>query len=162
MLIPSCTVHWAEQIPEYQTTDFSQMLLRRVWVSLWQTSLIMRLNCHLISLQSVILELLKKPEMLTMSHASGARLARNSHSEISSQTDLQHERVWWVDEDGGVFPGRWLQAELGICGLGVVGEGDGAGQLAIVQHLLVVLSQVDVALWLKLESALQRGRKRGS
>ncbi len=66
-----------------------------------------------------------------------------------------------MDEDGGVFPGRRLQAELCIRRLGVVGEGDGAGQLAIIQHLLVVLSQVDVTLGLKLESALQSGEKRG-
>lgn len=51
-----------------------------------------------------------------------------------------------MDEDRGVFPGRRLQAELGIRRLGIVGEGDGAGQLAIVQHLLVVLGQVDVTL----------------
>lgn len=54
--------------------------------------------------------------------------------------------MWRVDEDGRVFPGRRLQAELCIRRLGVIGEGDGAGQLAIVQHLLVVLGQVDVAL----------------
>lgn len=64
--------------------------------------------------------------------------------------------MWRVDEDGGVFPGRRLQAELSIRRLGIVGEGDGAGQLAIVQHLLVVLRQVDVTLRLELESALQR------
>lgn len=67
--------------------------------------------------------------------------------------------MWGVDENGGVFPGRRLQAELGIRRLGIVGEGDGAGQLAIVQHLLVVLSQVDVTLWLKLESALRWWRE---
>lgn len=61
-----------------------------------------------------------------------------------------------MHEDGGVFPGRRLQAQLGVRRLGVVGEGDGAGQLAIVQHLLVVLGQVDVTLRLELESALQR------
>lgn len=61
-----------------------------------------------------------------------------------------------MHEDGGVFPGRRLQAQLGVRRLGVVGEGDGAGQLAIVQHLLVVLSQVDVTLRFELESALQR------
>lgn len=77
-----------------------------------------------------------------------------SSRSASSGTDLQHESVWRVDEDGGVFPRRRLQAELGIRRLGVVGEGDGAGQLAIVQNLLVVLSQVDVALRLELESAL--------
>lgn len=63
--------------------------------------------------------------------------------------------MWRVDEDGGVFPRRRLQAELSIRRLGIVGEGDGAGQLAIVQHLLVVLRQVDVTLRLELESALQ-------
>lgn len=65
-----------------------------------------------------------------------------------------------VHEDGGVFPGRRLQAELGVGRLGVVGEGDGAGQLAVVQHLLVVLGQVDVALRLELEGALQRRTER--
>lgn len=60
-----------------------------------------------------------------------------------------------MDKDGRVFPGRRLQAELGIRCLGVVGERDGAGQLSVIQHLLVVLSQVDVALGLELESALQ-------
>lgn len=64
--------------------------------------------------------------------------------------------MWRVDKDGGVFPGRRLQAELSIRRLGVVGEGDGAGKLAVVQHLLVVLRQVDVTLRLELESALQR------
>lgn len=64
-----------------------------------------------------------------------------------------------MDKDGGVFPGRRLQAELGVRRLGVVGEGDGAGQLAIVQHLLVVLGQVDVTLRLKLERALQQMEK---
>ena len=49
---------------------------------------------------------------------------------------------------------RGLQAELSVGGLGVVGEGDGVGQLAVVQHLLVVLRQVDVALRLELEGAL--------
>lgn len=79
----------------------------------------------------------------------------NIHSEEFSHTDLQHESMWRVDKDGRVLPGRRLQAELSIRRLGVVGEGNGAGQLAVVQHLLVVLSQVDVALRLKLESALQ-------
>ena len=59
-----------------------------------------------------------------------------------------------MDEDGGVFPRRRLQAELRVRRLGVVGEGDGVGQLAIVQHLLVVLGQVDVTLRLELEGAL--------
>lgn len=69
--------------------------------------------------------------------------------------------MWRVDEDGRILPGRRLQAELCIRRLGIVGEGDGAGQLAIIQHLLVVLSQVDVALRLKLERALQgRGTKK--
>lgn len=70
------------------------------------------------------------------------------------QTHLQHERMWRVDKDGGILPGGGLQAQLGVRGLGVVGEGDGTGQLAVVQHLLVVLRQVDVALRLELESAL--------
>lgn len=61
-----------------------------------------------------------------------------------------------MDEDGRVFPGRRLQAELRVRCLGVVGEGDGAGQLPVVQHLLVVLGQVDVALRLELERALRR------
>lgn len=76
--------------------------------------------------------------------------------QMMQQTDLQHESMWWVDKYRGVFPGWRLQAELGVRGLGVVGEGDGVGQFAIVQHLLVVLRQVDVTLWLKLEGALQR------
>ena len=59
-----------------------------------------------------------------------------------------------VDEDGGVLAGRGLQAQLCVRGLGVVGEGDGVGQLAVVQHLLVVFRQVDVALRLELEGAL--------
>lgn len=77
-----------------------------------------------------------------------------------SNTDLQHERVRRVDEDGWVFSGRRLQAKLGVRRLGVVSEGDGAGQLAVVQHLLVVLGQVDVALWLELERALQWQERR--
>lgn len=65
-----------------------------------------------------------------------------------------------MHKDGGVFSGRGLQAELGVCCLGIVGEGDGAGQLSIVQHLLVVLRQVDVTLRFKLESALQTKRQK--
>ena len=79
---------------------------------------------------------------------------------MKPHTDLQHKCVWRVDKDGGVFPGRRLQAKLGIRRLGVVGEGDGAGQLAIVQHLLVVLGKVDVTLWFELESALETERER--
>lgn len=51
-----------------------------------------------------------------------------------------------MHEDGGVLLGRGLQAELRVGGFGVVREGDGVGQLAVVQHLLVMLGQVDVAL----------------
>lgn len=54
-------------------------------------------------------------------------------------TDLEHEGVWRVHKDGGVFLGRGLQAELRVGGFGVVREGDGVGQLAVVQHLLVML-----------------------
>lgn len=61
-----------------------------------------------------------------------------------------------MHEDGGVLLGRGLQAELRVGGFGVVREGDGVGQLAIVQHLLVMLGQVDVALRLELEGALQK------
>lgn len=65
-----------------------------------------------------------------------------------------------MHKDGGVFSGRGLQAELGVRCLGVVGEGDGAGQLSIVQHLLMVLRQVDVTLRFKLERALQTKKKK--
>lgn len=64
-----------------------------------------------------------------------------------------------MHKDGGVFSGRGLQAELGVRCLGIVGEGDGAGQLSIIQHLLVMLRQVDIALRFKLERALQTKKK---
>lgn len=38
-----------------------------------------------------------------------------------------------MDENGGVVLGGGLEAELGICGAGIVGEGDAGGQLAVVQ-----------------------------
>lgn len=79
--------------------------------------------------------------------------------QMMQQTDLQHESMWWVDKYRGVFPGWRLQTELSVRGLGVVCEGDGVGQFAVVQHLLVVLCQVDVTLRLKLEGALQRKNK---
>ena len=60
---------------------------------------------------------------------------------------------------GGIFSRRGLEAELGVRGLGVVGEGDGVGQFAVVQHLLVVLGQVDVTLRLELEGALKRQKE---
>ena len=74
-------------------------------------------------------------------------------------TYLQHEGMRRVHEYGGVLPGRGLQAQLGVCGLGVVGEGDAAGQLPVVQHLLMVLRQVDVTLRFKLECALCAGQQ---
>lgn len=46
--------------------------------------------------------------------------------------DLQHEGVRRVHKDGGVFLRRGVQAELSISGLGVIGEGNGAGQLAVI------------------------------
>ena len=42
-------------------------------------------------------------------------------------------------KDGGVFLGRGLQAELGVSGLGIIGEGDGVSQFAIIQYLLMML-----------------------
>lgn len=38
-----------------------------------------------------------------------------------------------MDKNGGVVLGGGLEAELGICGAGVVSEGDTRGQFAIVQ-----------------------------
>lgn len=51
---------------------------------------------------------------------------------LSGATDLQHEGVRRVHKDGAIFLWRGLQAELSIGGFGVIGEGDGAGQLAII------------------------------
>lgn len=66
-------------------------------------------------------------------------LLKSAQSE-GEAVDLQHKGVWWVHKDGGIFSRGGLQAKLGICGLGVVGEGDVARQFAVVQHLLVMLS----------------------
>ena len=59
-----------------------------------------------------------------------------------------------VHEDGGVVPGGGLQAELGVGGAGVVGKGDAARQLAVVQQRLVVLGEQQVALRLVFKCAL--------
>lgn len=64
-----------------------------------------------------------------------------------------------MDEDGGVLSGRGFQTQLSICGFSVIGKADAAGQLPIIQHLLMMLSQMDIALRLKLERALWRHTK---
>lgn len=76
-----------------------------------------------------------------------------------SVSDLKHERVGRVHKDGAVLLGGRLQTELRIGGLGVVGQRHGARQLAVVQHLLVMLGEVDVALGLELERALGKKGK---
>lgn len=60
-----------------------------------------------------------------------------------------------VHEDGGVVLGGGLKAQLAVGGTRVVGEGDAAGQLAIVQDHFVVLGEEEVALCLVFEGALQ-------
>ena len=69
---------------------------------------------------------------------------------------LEHEGVRGVHENGRVLLGRGLQAELRICGLGVVCECDAAGKLPVVQNLLVMLSQMNITLGVKLEGALEK------
>lgn len=73
---------------------------------------------------------------------------------VRVKTDLQHQGMWRVHKYGGVFPGRGLQAQLCVGGFSVVGEGYAAGQLPIIQNLLMVLRQVDVAFRLELKRAL--------
>lgn len=63
-----------------------------------------------------------------------------------------------VDENGGVVLGGGFQAELGICGAGVISEGNTGGQLAIIQQGLMMLCKQQVALSLVLECALRRRR----
>lgn len=58
---------------------------------------------------------------------------------VSVAVDLKHKSVRRVHKDGGIFTRRGFQAKLAIRCLGVVGEGDGACQFAIIQHLLVML-----------------------
>lgn len=77
----------------------------------------------------------------------------------SAYTHLQHEGVWRVDEDRGVLSGRGLQTQLSVRGFRVIGKTDVAGQLPIVQHLLMMLSQMDIALRLELKRALWRHTK---
>lgn len=72
---------------------------------------------------------------------------------------LQHESVWRVDKDGGVVLRGGLQAELGVCGAGVVGEGDAGGQLAVVQQRLMMLLKEKVALCPVLERSLHDSKK---
>ena len=74
----------------------------------------------------------------------------------SPLTNLQHECVRRVDEDGRVVARRGLQAELSVGGLGVVGEAERGAQLPVVQDLLVVVRQVGVALPAEPERALGR------
>lgn len=63
----------------------------------------------------------------------GISQTRRSDSLTLLRQYLEHECVWRVDEDGGVVLGRRLQAQLGICGPRVVREGNGTGQLAVIQ-----------------------------
>lgn len=45
---------------------------------------------------------------------------------------LQHQCMGRMHKNGGVVLGGGLEAELGICGARVVGEGDAGGQFAVV------------------------------
>ena len=59
-----------------------------------------------------------------------------------------------MHEDGGVVLGGGLQAELGVGSAGVIGEGDAARQLAVVQQRFVVLGEQQVALRLVFKCTL--------
>lgn len=86
--IISAIISYTEEIPyiystpsKVNTTYFSQMQLRRAWVSLWKTSLIITLSNHFIPLQSFTYAL------LNTSRAVGCDLER-ALSEETSQTNL--------------------------------------------------------------------------
>ena len=59
-----------------------------------------------------------------------------------------------MDKVGRVALGGALQAQLGVGGHGVVEEGEAVGQLAVVQHLAVVLVEGLPRLRLELELVL--------
>lgn len=59
-----------------------------------------------------------------------------------------------MDKNGAIVFGGGLEAELGVCSTGVVGEGDAGRQLAIIQQGLMMLCKQQVALCLVLECAL--------
>lgn len=62
-----------------------------------------------------------------------ARLVKfNKHTDCL-RSYLEHECMWGVNKDGGIVLWRGLKAQLGICGSCVVREGNGTGELAIVQ-----------------------------